>query len=185
MIGKRNFAFYLAVLLVGTIMQKTGLTLLLGLSHEMAIIWYEACAIVICVSMIGFVLKEYLGQEITQERRFRILMVTSMLGIGLKVLNAGANEMHVWNLGLVFHMTLAVISASYLIANKLESIRRDGGILLSILLTSILYLIAYNVLIISNPIFYITWAVILLLQVTAWLGLGLFQLYHNYSVNRS
>ncbi len=175
LIGRQKFTWYLIILFGGSLIQKAETVYLLPIYPSVAMIIYDMLAIIISISLILFILREYINIEIIKEKRFVVFTVTAILGIGLRILES-YTDIAIWTSMLAYYISIAILGIGFLMTQNLKQfIHRDGGLLLSIIAGAVIYIILYRFYQ-EKTFFYWTWLLVMGMQVATWLFIGLLQL---------
>lgn len=175
LVGAKKFAQYLIILFCGSLMQKFSALLIYPYSPKLSMILWEVIGIIISLSLILFILRQYISIQILKEKRFTIFVVTAILGIGLRMLES-YNDSAVWTTGFAYYLTIAILGVGFLMTQNLKSfIKQDWGILLTIVAVALIYIILYQFYK-EQAFFYMAWLFVMGIQVATWLVIGLLQL---------
>ncbi|GEM_PF-5863938 len=175
-IGRRNFCFYLVILLVGSFLQRLGSAMLWEYSRSLSLLWFEVIGTIITAGLLIFIIKNYLRINIDLDKKTIIFLLTTSLGIGLRILRLEGSYNDVLSLGLVCNLLIAIIGTAYILHWGFHNaIIHDRGLLVSIVVPAALYVLSYCLL--HNGFrFYQTWAYIIIAQTITWFVIGASQL---------
>lgn len=175
LVSRKKFALYLVVLFCGSLMQKGSALLIYPYSPKFSMMLWEIIGVAISLSLILFILRQYISLQVLKEKRFIIFVVTAILGIGLRMLES-YNDSAVWLTALAYYISIAILGIGFLMTQNLKSfIKQDWGILLTIVIGALIYIALYQFYK-EQSFFYMAWLLVMGLQVATWLFIGLWHL---------